>query len=573
MDNNKDNYYWLKKILPEVMAGLILAFIVFAVSFGYNFIPFNNPDFYKFILSFANLIVVLVFFWFSSKRFELEFAKDNNRHEGKRKDKNKLKYWDLLNVEVKDGLVEVNGHQIDCLEQAESNETRVNLLVEQLHQNIHLYALFLILVYLLFLIDNETLFASLGAKDGYNLVHPYLKIGEDVFNLLSALFVFLGFKVLYDKTLDEKNKKTTYQRGAWAFAIVIVIAYLGFTTLWLYPVKAYRDGSVSNVEKIIESVEKTKKLEEEEIKSLQQSKYLPSDATQTNEILENPSSQTNEKFGKFKELSAKENKNFDDLMNLRFRYYGNVPFTSPENEAAFKTIGSIINSREITRDQIITDLNKSIGEYKASQEKGTEIWANLFLLLIGVYNGLMMALLFGRYISMEERVRGINRIKYKNIFTKLTIYILPIYALSQPLFGAFDISVFGNAKAFANWVFLFCLIGKIFFLFSTYWFMKERLMHYYLHLVLTSHGVPKDFYTCFDYKCKNLIDGQTETTKEKNLKNKRKSLEAKVYSAAVELPTNQSVTDEEVLNLWAARQESAQELARKIRKGNRETND
>lgn len=37
----------------------------------------------------------------------------------------------------------------------------------------------------------------------------------------------------------------------------------------------------------------------------------------------------------------------------------------------------------------------------------------------------------------------------------------------------------------------------------------------------------------------------------------------------VEMPTNESVSDEEVLGVWANRKESAQEIARTIRESNR----
>lgn len=40
---------------------------------------------------------------------------------------------------------------------------------------------------------------------------------------------------------------------------------------------------------------------------------------------------------------------------------------------------------------------------------------------------------------------------------------------------------------------------------------------------------------------------------------------------SVEMPTNEAVSDEEVLGVWANRKESAQEIARKIREENRKT--
>ncbi len=45
----------------------------------------------------------------------------------------------------------------------------------------------------------------------------------------------------------------------------------------------------------------------------------------------------------------------------------------------------------------------------------------------------------------------------------------------------------------------------------------------------------------------------------------------KKSGSALKSPSKQSVTDEEVLNLWADRTESAQELARQIRQRNRRT--
>lgn len=39
----------------------------------------------------------------------------------------------------------------------------------------------------------------------------------------------------------------------------------------------------------------------------------------------------------------------------------------------------------------------------------------------------------------------------------------------------------------------------------------------------------------------------------------------------VEMPTNEAVSDEEVLGIWANREDSAQEIARKIREENRQT--
>ena len=46
---------------------------------------------------------------------------------------------------------------------------------------------------------------------------------------------------------------------------------------------------------------------------------------------------------------------------------------------------------------------------------------------------------------------------------------------------------------------------------------------------------------------------------------------AKSSLPVVEMPTNQQVSDEDVLTVWADRKESAQEIAREIRQRNRQT--
>ena len=113
-------------------------------------------------------------------------------------------------------------------------------------------------------------------------------------------------------------------------------------------------------------------------------------------------------------------------------------------------------------------------------------------------NGVAMALLFGKYVSMEHRIISRkSEQKYKFISWGI-VYILPVYAVIQPLFGSFEITSFGNSDNFRNFVFFVCLLGKMFFLIVTYIFLKEKYIHLYLHLVITKYGVPKKFLECFD---------------------------------------------------------------------------
>lgn len=74
--------------------------------------------------------------------------------------------------------------------------------------------------------------------------------------------------------------------------------------------------------------------------------------------------------------------------------------------------------------------------------------------------------------------------------------------------------------------------------------------------------------------------GKIKLLTEVHLKKSRRALvtildeEPKVSSEQnVKMPTNEEVSDEEVLGVWAKRKESAQEIAREIRERNRQAND
>ncbi|TKB91549.1 MAG: hypothetical protein E8D40_08605 [Nitrospira sp.] len=124
---------------------------------------------------------------------------------------------------------------------------------------------------------------------------------------------------------------------------------------------------------------------------------------------------------------------------------------------------------------------------------------NYVRLVIGSIAGLSFALLFGRYISMEHQLEKLAGTQYPKGMRLVFIIILPVYALVQPLFGNFHLKEFGDADMFANGIFLLCLLGKGFFFYVTWYFIKKKLMHYYLHLVLSTHGVPKNFDQCFKH--------------------------------------------------------------------------
>ncbi len=134
-------------------------------------------------------------------------------------------------------------------------------------------------------------------------------------------------------------------------------------------------------------------------------------------------------------------------------------------------------------------------------------WTDLFA---GSINGLAMALLFGRYVSIEQSVKSsvLSKLKHTNLFltipykkivSKIIIFILPIYALTQPLFGSLTIDSFGNPKLFQTMVFVICLIGKILFFIITYLLIRKKLLHLYLHGVVAEVRNLQELEKCLDF--------------------------------------------------------------------------
>ncbi len=440
-------------LLTTIISGLLIWLKTNFVDWISKPENYGNPDVYKLILAFLNLVVVALFFGYSQNLSNLEFKKKSPDEE---RDPEEL-YWDLLNVEVKDNHVEVQGEAepVEQKEQAENNEERVNKLVDQLHENIKFFAFFLVLVYSLFMIDNQSLFAWFGlTNDLYNSLHPWFKLGEDISNFISAVFIFLAFLVLYDKTLTPKNKVTDYRSRPALFALAFVSIYVLFFAIFNPPRVSYE---IASLKQIKETVQKEKD----------------------------------------------PDKAIEAIKNMEYQY-GSGSNGTP-HLAEIKNIAANGCPSEPTKStfdpncsvwQKITLINNKVENYLKPGWLKAE---NLFQLFIGMFNGLAMALLFGRYISMEHVMEPINRIrrKHKKLFSRATIYLLPVYALTQPLFGSFEIDAFGDPKWLQNGVFLFCLVGKAFFLYFTWWFMKDRLLHLFLHIVLTKYGVPKDFRSLF----------------------------------------------------------------------------
>lgn len=239
------------------------------------------------------------------------------------------------------------------------NNERVNILIKQLNDNVIYYALTLMIVYLVFIL----LGFSFIPAEYINLARG----ATDIFNFLSAVFLYLAFKVLYNNTLDRDNGKIIYYMDA---------LFMSFFYILLYALLFSKEPPVKNA------------------------------------------------------LS----------------------------------------------------------------------------LFSGIINGLAMSLLFSRFISMEHTFTEIfkNPIfkrlrKYRNSLYYGTIFILPVYAVIQPLFGDFTLTEFGDPTIFANVVFLVCFLGKLFFLSLFVIYIKNKLIHIYFHIVITKHGVPDDLISCFNF--------------------------------------------------------------------------
>lgn len=131
---------------------------------------------------------------------------------------------------------------------------------------------------------------------------------------------------------------------------------------------------------------------------------------------------------------------------------------------------------------------------------------NVFDLIAGSVNGLAMFLLFGRYVSLEQSLKGtklfadafrdlfkrLHIIEAKKPYTRAVsfgiIFVLPFYALAQPLFGSLYIDLYGSAVNFQTTVYAICLVGKLCFFYLTYLLIRNKLLHLYLYGLISEVG-------------------------------------------------------------------------------------
>jgi len=128
-----------------------------------------------------------------------------------------------------------------------------------------------------------------------------------------------------------------------------------------------------------------------------------------------------------------------------------------------------------------------------------EVVKKNFSLFIGILNSLAMGLLFARFITMENFLTNIyeadnkgNPNRNQKIIIKNTmIFLLPLYAAVQPIFGNFNLEKsMGPPEIHRNVVFFICFVGKAFFLSVYLYYSHRRWIHLYLYSVLNKHGVP-----------------------------------------------------------------------------------
>ncbi len=339
------NKKWYQK--GENLFQVVLAILVPILTYFFTEVKLNftnlSPENIKILLAMFNM-VILIFLTISLSvyNYEINFrGSDDEEIEN-----SKTKFMDI-----------VLDSEIIKKRDADWYNFRVNLLTKQLCKNVIFYSLSLILVYACYLID-------------YNDKHQFhipLKIAEDFFNLLSSLFIYVSFLVLYSWTVDENNKSNYL--GSLYFHFVWIIL-LGYTIAY-------------------------------------------------------------------------------------FIYFNRLTY------------------------------------------EPSDFIANRFSLIAGIVNGFAMFLLFSRFIAMEFFAKYTTVIRVPIVIRWGILYLLPVYAVIQPLFGTFQIDAFGSHVKFTNIVFFICLIGKTFFAIVIFGFLKRKIIHLYLHVKLTQLNLVDRYEECF----------------------------------------------------------------------------
>jgi len=111
--------------------------------------------------------------------------------------------------------------------------------------------------------------------------------------------------------------------------------------------------------------------------------------------------------------------------------------------------------------------------------------SHLVRLMSGIFNGVGMMLLFGRFISIEYFYKKADGFK-RSFYYIGTICILPLYAIAQPLYGIFDLDNkdIGNALLLKAVVLLICFVGKLFLFLFINQILEREWIHKYFYWIL-----------------------------------------------------------------------------------------
>jgi len=183
-----------------IPAAVFIEFLNSLLTEGYHF----QVDF-KLFFETTNLVILIGFCTYSIKPKSVEIQKDTDDI-----------FFEIFHPQ---GYSENREYSSDEKKEfCTSKLKRANRLAKQLNDNIFGYAFCLIIVYLLYIVQK--------ILPNNNPLDRVIQQGEDIFNFLSSVFVYLSFLVLYDTTLDENHHRTNYYRPALMFAFLFCFVYI-----------------------------------------------------------------------------------------------------------------------------------------------------------------------------------------------------------------------------------------------------------------------------------------------------------------------------------------------------------
>jgi hypothetical protein len=214
---NKSLFEWvffvgsLIAILVTLLTGINEFNKFFTNLTGINF----DKDAFPITAEILNIIILVMFYFLISPK-TLEFKNDKELEALAK----------ALNIQP----TEKSQSQIEL---AKFNNNRINTLVKQLVTSIALFITFLLLFYIINLIIDfkPSFLTSNESTNGFSkevIILNFLRFFENAFNIASAVFIYLGFKILFNRTLDENNHSLSYHRGPIMFLMTYIVLYIIF---------------------------------------------------------------------------------------------------------------------------------------------------------------------------------------------------------------------------------------------------------------------------------------------------------------------------------------------------------